>query len=155
MDSRPWPTEPASWLIDGYNVLHAGMLPREDRAQWWTRHHRNRLTQRAARLEANAREIWVAFDGADEGERTPDPATPGTSAVLETNAGATPVRVFFARSADAWILERVRQATRPNEVVVVTADRKVADKARHRGAQVVSPRAFLDHCPEVAPSDDG
>lgn len=155
MDSMPWPTEPASWLIDGYNVLHAGMLPREDRGRWWTRQHRDRLTQRAARLEASAREIWVAFDGEDEGERTPDPSESNPAAPPEMGAETTRVRIFFARSADAWILERVRQATHPHEVVVVTADRKVADKARHRGAQIVSPRAFLDHCPEAASMEDG
>jgi len=131
------------------------MLPREDRGRWWTRQHRDRLTQRAARLEASAREIWVAFDGEDEGERTPDPSESNPAAPPERGAETTRVRIFFARSADAWILERVRQAAHPHEVVVVTADRKVADKARHRGAQIVSPRAFLDHCPEAASMEDG
>ena len=134
MDPKPSPTEPTRWLIDGYNVLHAGMLPRDDRSHWWTRAHRDRLARRVARLKARAREIWVAFDGDDEGERTPAPAA--------TTAETTPVRIVFARSADAWILEGVRQASCPEECVVVTADRKVADKARHRGAHIVSPRAL-------------
>ena len=29
--------------IDGYNVLHAGLLNREDRARFWSRAHRDRL----------------------------------------------------------------------------------------------------------------
>ena len=134
-------------MIDGYNVLHAGMLPREDRSRWWTRAHRERVARRAERLEVRAREIWVAFDGADEGERTPDPP--------EAGSNKTPVRIVFARSADAWILEGVRRASCPEEVVVVTADRKVADKARHRGARIVSPRTFLELCPEANPTEEG
>lgn len=153
MDKAPWPTQVATWLIDGYNVLHAGMLHREDRVRWWTRHHRDRLTERAGRLETNAHEIWIAFDGDDEGERTLSPIEPDPPSHPQKSPRPPKVRIFYARSADAWILERVRKAANPQEVVVVTADRKVADKAHHRGAQIVSPRAFLDHCPGASPTD--
>jgi len=149
MDSKPRQTNATTWLIDGYNVLHAGMLRREDRAQWWTRSHRDRLIERAGRLEADVLEIWIAFDGEDEGERT---------AGLSGASGGQPapiVRVVYARSADAWILERVRNALDPGRWVVVTADRKVADRVRHRGAEVVSPRDFLERCPRAGPRDEG
>jgi uncharacterized protein YaiI (UPF0178 family) len=54
--------------------------------------------------------------------------------------------VVFAPSADDWILRELREASDPTAIVVVTADRQVADRARHRGARVVSPRAFLERC---------
>jgi rRNA-processing protein FCF1 len=52
----------------------------------------------------------------------------------------------FAPSADDWLLARVREEDDPTRVVVVTADRKVAGRARQRGARVVSPRDFLERC---------
>lgn len=149
MDSKPRQTNAASWLIDGYNVLHAGMLRREDRVQWWTRSQRDRLIERAGRLEADALEIWIAFDGEDEGERTPRPSCRSGGPAAPT------VRVVYARSADAWILERVRRAPDPGRWVVVTADRSVAERARQRGAEVVSPRLFLERCPGACPRDAG
>jgi rRNA-processing protein FCF1 len=40
----------------------------------------------------------------------------------------------------------VRSAQDPARIAVVTADKQLADRARHRGARVYSPRAFLDRC---------
>ena len=153
MEPTPWPDPGTTWLIDGYNVLHAGMLRREDRAAWWTRSHRERLIDRVGRLENDAQEIWIAFDGEDEGERTPEPTKRGGSAPAGSHPKPASIRIIYARSADAWILARVRKTDRPQELAVVTADRKVADKARHHGAQIVSPRIFLDRCPPTASRD--
>ena len=54
------------------------------------------------------------------------------------------LHVVFARSADDWLVKRVRAAGEP--VCVVTSDRQLADRARRRGAEVVSPRRFLARC---------
>jgi len=123
------------WLVDGYNVLHAGMLHREDRSQFWSRAHRERLRARVECFGESADEIWIVFDGDREAEHE-SRATGGAS-----------VRTVFAASADSWLVSRVRRAVEPGRLAVVTADRQVAGRARHRGAYVVSPRSFLERCP--------
>jgi len=120
------------WLVDGFNVLHAGVLRGNDRQGWWREEMRARLLERVAAFEDGGAELWVVFDG------------PGPGADAEI-ASLRP-RVVFAPSADDWLLAAVREAAEPARVVVVTADRQLADRARHRGAQVVSPRAFLARC---------
>jgi predicted RNA-binding protein with PIN domain len=122
----------ARWLVDGFNVLHAGVLRGNDRSGWWREEMRARLLERVAAFEDAAAELWVVFDGHG----------PGADAEI---ASLHP-RVVFAPSADDWLLAAVREAADPASVVIVTADRQLADRARHRGAQVVSPRAFLARC---------
>jgi hypothetical protein len=80
--------------------------------------------------------VWVVFDGPDARE-LPDPGAAG-------GGGARP-RLVFAPSADDWLLRRARDAA-PGEVAIVTADRRLAARARSRGATVVSPREFLARC---------
>ncbi len=118
------------WLVDGYNVLHAGVLGGRDRSQWWTESRRRELLERASRFDADV-ELWVVFDGSD------DP---------QSGVDSRRARCVFAASADDWLVERVRRADDPSEIAVVTADRRVAGRPRGRGAQVVSPREFLARC---------
>jgi predicted RNA-binding protein with PIN domain len=120
--------EPAVWLIDGFNVLHAGVLRGRDRREWWTEPRREALLRVVAAFDEPADRVFVVFDG-----RRP----PGE---------ASAENVVFAPSADDWLLERVRAAPEPGRVVVVTGDRQLADRVRHRGARVVSPRQFLARC---------
>ena len=130
---NPRPMEQnARWLVDGFNVLHAGVLRGNDRSGWWREEMRARLLERVAAFEDGAAELWVVFDGHG----------PGASAEV---ASLRP-RVVFAPSADDWLLAAVRDAADPAQVVLVTADRQLADRARHRGAQVVAPRSFLARC---------
>jgi predicted RNA-binding protein with PIN domain len=124
------------WLVDGFNVLHAGVLRGNDRRGWWREEARARLLARVAAFEDAAAELWVVFDG------------PGPGAEAE-RASERP-RVVFAPSADEWLLGAVRETDEPASVVVVTADRQLADRARHRGARVVSPRTFLARCAGAA-----
>lgn len=143
-DGSPYPAqmvddaraEPSVWLLDGFNVLHAGPLGGRDRSEWWTAPRRDELLEIAARFDDRSAEVWVVFDGPREAD-TPEDAR-----------GPHPV---FAPSADAWLLERIRAADDPGRIAIVTADRKVADRARHRGARVYSPRDFLARC--EAPSN--
>jgi predicted RNA-binding protein with PIN domain len=124
---------PSIWLVDGFNVLHAGILRGRDRSEWWTEPRRRALLDRVHHFDDPCAELWVVFDG----PRAPvDPAA---------EAGPGP-REVFADSADDWLLARVRASDDPSRIAVVTADRAVASRARHRGAQVVSPRAFLERC---------
>lgn len=118
------------WLVDGYNVLHAAVLGGRDRSQWWTGSRRRELLERVSGFDADA-EIWIVFDGPDD---------PGAAAELPG------LHCVFAVSADDWLVDRVRKADDPTEIAVVTADRKVAGRARGRGAQIISPKDFLARC---------
>jgi hypothetical protein len=89
------------------------------------------LVARARGFDDPAAEVWIVFDGGDPGGN---------------EEGATP-RTVFARSADDWLLDRVRAAEDPGQLKVVTADRRLANRVRARGAEVVSPGDFLGRCP--------
>lgn len=121
---------PRRWLVDGFNVLHAGILQGRERGGWWGSAGRARLLERVSRFEDPEADLWVVFDG-------PRP---------DREEGAAGPRVVFAPSADAWLLGQVRAAADPADVAVVTADRRLRDRLRHRGARVVSPTEFLRRC---------
>jgi predicted RNA-binding protein with PIN domain len=127
--------EPGIWLLDGFNVLHAGLLGGRDRSEWWARARRDELLEIADRFDDRDAQIWVVFDGPR--------ANDGVRSAGRRMHHLVPV---FAPSADDWLLARVREEDDPTRVVVVTADRKVAGRARQRGARVVSPRDFLERC---------
>lgn len=118
------------WLVDGFNVLHAGVLGGRDRSSWWTRERREELLARAACFDDPDAELWVVFDG----PREPEESAPGRA------------RPVFAPSADEWLVARVRESGEPARIAVVTADRRLAGRARQRGARVVSPGDFLARC---------
>jgi hypothetical protein len=127
---------PSLWLVDGFNVVSVGLLRErgqgEERQGWWRRENREALVERARGFDDPAAEVWIVFDGADPGGN-------------EAGAGATP-RTVFARSADDWLIDRVRAAEDPGQLRVVTADRRLANRVRARGAEVVSPGDFLGRC---------
>jgi predicted RNA-binding protein with PIN domain len=122
--------EPSIWLVDGYNVLHAGVLGGRDRSQWWTASRRRELLDRVAGFE-QAAELWIVFDG---------PEDPGS------DAAEPGLRCVFAASADDWLVDRVRRSDDPSQIAVVTADRQVAGRIQSRGARIVSPADFLARC---------
>ena len=123
----------AIWLVDGFNVLCTALLGGRDRSSWWSEERRAELLARAALFGEPAAEIWVVFDGS-----APPPGA----------GEAGRVRAIFAPSADTWLLERLRRRLPEGEVAVVTADRRLAERARRRGARIVPPREFLASCPE-------
>jgi predicted RNA-binding protein with PIN domain len=126
--TRPAPV----WLVDGYNVLCAALLGGHDRSDWWSEARREELLALLARFDGfdeTDAEIWVVFDG---------PREPSGAGERQER-----VRAVFAPSADEWLVEQVRAHAK---VAVVTADRKLAGRARHRGARVVSPLEFLRRC---------
>ncbi len=119
-------------LVDGFNVLHAGILGGRDRSEWWTSERRRELLARARHFDDPNAEIWVVFDG----------SRPAAAA----DEMSERVRTIFAPSADEWLVTRVRASPDPSQLVVVTADRKLAGRTRHHGARVASPNEFLDRC---------
>lgn len=135
--------DPRLWLVDGFNVVHAGMLGAEGRrADWWRAETRDALLARAEGFDDPDAEIWVVFDGPHVSDAEPPD-------------GSGRVRGAFASCADDWLVERVREAEEPARVAVVTADRRVAGRARHRGARVVAPLEFLRRCPGGSDSASG
>jgi predicted RNA-binding protein with PIN domain len=126
---------PRLWLIDGYNVLHAGVLRGRDRRGWWTASVQSQLVAIADTFEDPAAQIIVVFDAAKpEAPRAAEPPPPSR------------VRLVYAPSADDWLVRHVRTSQEPERIAVVTADRQVQGRARHGGASVVSPLTFLARC---------
>ncbi len=127
-------TTPTRWLVDGFNVLNVALLRGTEREHFWGPAARTRLLALADRFP-DATRVVVVFDGGRP--------------VAETDRGAQApggASHLFTPDADAWLLRAVRESDDPGRVAVVTADRRLADRARHRGAQVVSPSRFLDAC---------
>jgi hypothetical protein len=124
------PAAPTLWLVDGFNLLHVTLLRGESREAFWRSAGRERVVELASRFDAADAEVVVVFDGSQ---------APLTEAV-----GGP--RVVFAAPADDWLLTAVRDAPDPARVAVVTADRRLAARARHRGAQVIAPGAFAARC---------
>jgi hypothetical protein len=144
-DAPPDDASPV-YLIDGFNLLHAVILRGRDRARWWSggrqRDVVSFVTGIAEKMSRGERgpsipQFEVVFDAAREDSERFDssPTAPGAL-----------VGVVFAPSADDFIVARVlslRSGTsRERPVWVVTADRPLADRARHRGAERLSPWQF-------------
>ena len=124
--------EPVAWLIDGFNLLHAAVLRGRDRQDWWRAEARERVVDLVRELDAPGAEVVIVFDG----KRPPE----------EPERESAGPQVVFAASADDWLLAAVRRAPEPSRVVLVTADRQLADRARHRGARILGPTAFRERC---------
>ncbi len=123
--------EPSVWLVDGFNVLNVGLLRGRERHAWWGGAARARLLERVSRFEDREADVWVVFDGDRPAAAEDHDARP---------------RVIFSAPADAWLLAWLRGDADPTRVAVVTADQRLAERARRRGARVVPPGAFLARC---------
>ncbi len=132
--SRTEAPQARRWLVDGFNVLHTGVLRGRERGTWWEGEARDRLLERARGFDDPEVCLCIVFDGPRPIDDT------------DTEAEADGLRIVFAPDADDWLLKEVRRSEPPDSVVVVTADRKLADRARHHGAEIVSPRSFLARC---------
>ncbi len=140
----------ALWLVDGYNVLrvtlHAetvsnGDAEPEAEVRWWSASQRQLLAELSAPLAALGGEICLVFDGAHLRE-----PQEGEAAL----PGSYPVRLLFVPSADEWIVRRVRDHADERVLRIVTADRRLADRARARGAEIVSTGDFVRLCRAAA-----
>jgi predicted RNA-binding protein with PIN domain len=124
-------------IIDGFNVLHAGVLVGRDRAGWWKEAAQRRLVERVEQFSDSAYgEIWIVFDRrTDKPEEAVD--------VASTDAR---IQVHYAPSADEWIVAQVRTLSQQRAVTVVTSDRPLRDRVRHAGGGLCSPLQFLAAC---------
>ncbi len=142
------------WLVDAYNVLRVSLSPRAaangatpaaeddpDPARWWTAERRLALLEAVTGLREPAHEICLVFDARQLDE----------ALEIEASDDAWPapghVRSFYAPSADDWIVATLRaRADDFDRRLVVTADRRLANRARSRGAEIVSTQDFVGLC---------
>jgi uncharacterized protein YaiI (UPF0178 family) len=115
------------WYVDGMNVI--GTRP----DNWWR-------DRDAAMLKlVDELERWAAADGEDVTvvfERPPRP--PIRSTVIDVVHAPKPKR----DAADDEIVRRLRDEPDPSQVLVVTSDRWLADRASAAGATVVGASSF-------------
>lgn len=124
-------------IIDGFNVLHAGILLGRDRAGWWQEAAQRRLVERVEQfVDLRDVEIWIVFDR--------HPSKEGRA----VNVASTDSRILvkYAPSADDWIVEQVRTLAGQRTVTVVTADRPLRERVRRTGVALRSPLQFLADC---------
>jgi YacP-like NYN domain len=134
-------------LVDGFNVLHTVLLAGERDSIWWGRDAREKLLARICAWPDPRDEIWVAFDGSQ-----PAWSVLAVPAGRAAGGRGPTVHSIFVESADDWIVRRARRAPPPARALVVSADRKVAGRARSAGCEVWTPWAFVARC--VVPSED-
>ena len=143
-------TQKTLWLVDAYNVLRVSLTGDEQRAAprdaWWGAERRQFLQDLARQLPEPESEVCLVFDA----KQLPE----AEEADRETRQPDEPlVRSVFAPSADEWIVAAVRARSADDaRVRVVTADRPLGNRARSRGAEVVSTEAFIARCRGVAPA---
>jgi predicted RNA-binding protein with PIN domain len=113
-------------IVDGMNVIGA----RPD--GWWRDRAgaQARLVAEVEPLAGDGTEVTVVFDG------RPTDAVPSGSAVHLVFAPGGP------NAADDAIVELVRSLDHPDEAVVVTSDRNLAERVRGLGAAVEGVTAF-------------
>ncbi len=163
---------PELWVLDGYNVLQVAVLRGVEREVFWQRPARERLLALARRFARPGARVRVVFDGPHAAQEA-HPAHPGSSSAPTGWRGwrgtrETPVEIVFAPSADAHLLALARRpgpggSRRPSgreedgaRVIVVTADRRLSARLRHRGVEVRVPSEFVAACrgPDIA-ADEG
>jgi hypothetical protein len=131
----------ASYLIDGYNLLHfLDLFPPRLLSLDKARQHLLTLLRRGHGEESSS--VTVIFDASA--------APPG--ATLETEFHG--IRVRFAQkhgSADEMIEELIREAPAPHQVTVVSNDHRIQAAGRRRHCTVLGCGDYLDRLREQPP----
>jgi hypothetical protein len=127
---------PTLYLVDGFNFLHAVLLVGRDRPHWWRLENQQRVVDwcLASGIVREGFEIWVVFDQREGLEQA------GSAGGLLV--GGAGVQIHHAPDADDYIVARCTELCSQHDVVVVSADRSLVDRARYRGARSSSPWAF-------------
>ena len=140
---------PPLYLIDGFNFLHAVVLRGRDRARWWREENRRAVCEWVAGCPSVGARLCVVFDQRGSAAAGEAAASAAGSALagLEPAAptGGDPagsLEVRYAPDADKYILARCRELGTKGEVVVVSADRSLVDRAKRHGARSLSPWDF-------------
>jgi predicted RNA-binding protein with PIN domain len=128
---------PATFIIDGYNLIHALGMIRKDAGPGGLEKSRIQLLQFLAKSFGNdASNVTVVFDA----ERAPRRA--------ERQQVLLGINVHFApkgQSADDWIETLIREHTAPKQLVLVSNDARLERAAKQRGALGWSHEQLLDY----------
>ena len=118
------------YLIDGYNLLFFHLTPDED----LKKNREELISLLDKKFKALSIKATIIFDGFNQ-----------ISHHAEHQFFETLTVIFSPKSqtADEYIIERVSCAKKPNEIIVVTADKNLAQNARNLGAHSKSPKSFL------------
>src|SRR5262245_2121280 len=126
----------ATYLVDGYNLIHAmGLLPPRVGPGGLEKARRALLGLLAGTFGEEASAVTVVFDARQ--------APPGADAAQIAHG----IRVQFAvggREADEVIEELIQQASAPKSLSVVSDDHRLQQAARRRQARSVGCGDFLD-----------
>jgi predicted RNA-binding protein with PIN domain len=140
---RPTRGAAVTFLIDGYNLMHAVGLARRGLPAGELARARTRLLDWLADSAGGRATVRVVFDSGRA--ESPEAVRRG-------------VRVLFARgrTADDEIEELLAAEPRPASVTVVSNDARVREAGRRRGAAFLTCQAFIDWTlelprPEAAP----
>jgi predicted RNA-binding protein with PIN domain len=140
------------YFVDGFNFLHAVVLTGRDRSHWWSRENQAKVVAAVAelRIMSGAPDVCIVFDrrreAVDEGgSEEHEPILPSS------------IQIRHAPDADDYIVQRCGELAGQREVVVVTADRSLRDRARNHGARSLSPWTFASTAasPSVRPNERG
>lgn len=124
-------------IVDGFNVLHAGVLSGRDRAEWWKETAQRRLVNRVEQFsDVDDAEVWIIFD------RRTDQEGRATNVVSSDPR----ISIAYAPSADDWIVEQVAKRASSRRITVVTGDRPLRERVRRAGGSPLSPLQFLTAC---------
>jgi predicted RNA-binding protein with PIN domain len=123
------------WLIDGYNVMHAGgRLPSKLSRQGFRHARRRFLDELAAALGQHlARELTVVFDAS---------VPPGDFLLEANHRGIGVVFALGDENADARIEQMIVKHSNPKTLTVVSSDRRIRQAAARRRARSLSADEF-------------
>jgi predicted RNA-binding protein with PIN domain len=116
------------WIVDGYNLLHACLLPEGKRSRWWSSLHQQRVCAVLERF-ALRHPVWVVFDAS-------------VPRVSERLTGSLVVK--HAVDADEFIVSTVATLVHERALSVVSADRSLCDRCTALGAERLSPWALRE-----------
>lgn len=123
-----------TYLIDGYNLLHAiGLASRAMPAKGLERARTRLLDWLADRMTGRDDLLRVVFDA----QKSPAPSA-------ESEHRGVKVLFAYRQTADELIEELLRGDSRPSGITVVSNDGQVQDAARHRGSAVFTCQEFVD-----------
>jgi uncharacterized protein len=125
-----------SYLIDGYNLIHAlGMIQNKMGPGGLEESRRTLLAFLAKAFGENAARVTIVFDA----QHAP-PGLPRSAEVLGLHVHFAPKE----QSADDLIETLIAEAAQPRALVVISNDHRLQTAARHRGARTWSHDELLD-----------
>lgn len=121
----------AHYLIDGYNLLFRTAFGKEGES--FTKEREKVIQNLSKEIASASFSASIVFDAAFQ-EGPSEKQNKGELEIIYTEMG---------ESADDWIIQEVKRSAKPSLLIVVTSDRKLAWRARMKGAQSIPVEDFL------------